>query len=943
MAEDSELTDDDIRGRTSSFFATLGIAERLYNTAIHAATARAIADPADAAQTPWRPIGGRNIGGRVRALAQDPNNPLRMYAGAALGGVFKSEDGGDTWAPLGRPEDSFPVGTLAIDAVNPNVIYVGTGEPVTLHQLAGPPPGSVIGFDGAAAGVGMMRCDQAVSPIAFDNEVGSFSDDAAAVAAGTLAAVRPGAADRYSQIVVDPHNSGRCWIASNTGLWRREPGPPVSYVREPVPAPLPVVANTQALPLGATVTDIVLGEVRAADGSRRYRLLAGMAALGVFRGIYDPAAGGNAVWEAAPLGNGLPPPSTLVAGTTHDRIRLAVCRSFPDHVYALIENGLQFASPDQRAVLNVFHSADGGNNWMPGPVSGAPGSPRDLIGDGTGITDGGQPWAHLVIEAHPDNPAIVAAGGINLALSRDFGASWVQIINWTNFGAGDRSQHGDQHALLFDAADPRRLWVGNDGGISMAPDIVRTNPLSDNNWRKRSHGIQLAQFNDIAVHPSYPFMIGGGLQDNATYISYGGESWYIVSDADGGQMAFEVNDPRTFVAPHQFQSVRCVVTLPTAMTPALGFYPLVQRRPINADLAEPNDYFAVLLTPSTGGATLFIPIVERHRLSAGHVLLGQAGGAAVSTDGGANYVSAGIPAASFGAGNTSALAYGNAAVAASTNWWVGTDRGVLLLRRNTGANPSVWNVIATPVPAGDMIARIAVHPSDEAYVAIATATRTAPFQGRVFLSLDRGANWADVSGLPPPPVAAPPQQALPPSPITSLVFDPQPAAAAPQVLYAGTLAGVYVVRNLPRRRSPAANARRSGVQRPVVHVQRTGRCRSVATDPGQRSEDRHGAAHHRCSRWRTRSGEPPPARGRLLRPRHVRDRHHRLPGGRPARRRAGASAVHPPDSDRGRPVATLGRRRRLLNARARPRRRATRKLGGDPRRAGRAGALAAAL
>jgi hypothetical protein len=55
-----------------------------------------------------------------------------------------------------------------------------------------------------------------------------------------------------------------------------------------------------------------------------------------------------------------------------------------------------------------------------------------------------------------------------------------------------------------------------------------------------------------------------------------------------------------------------------------------------------------------------------------------------------------------------------------------------------------------------------------------------------------------VLGGPAPGAIATPLRALPPCPISALAFDPTVAAANPQVLYAGTLAGVYVIRNLPR-------------------------------------------------------------------------------------------------------------------------------------------------
>ena len=36
-------------------------------------------------------------GGKIEALGIDPFNPLVIYAGTFVGGVFKSTDGGDTW------------------------------------------------------------------------------------------------------------------------------------------------------------------------------------------------------------------------------------------------------------------------------------------------------------------------------------------------------------------------------------------------------------------------------------------------------------------------------------------------------------------------------------------------------------------------------------------------------------------------------------------------------------------------------------------------------------------------------------------------------------------------------------------------------------------------------------------------------------------------------
>ena len=778
--------------RVEAFFARHAIPAPLFAQAVDRAMAFAAGVAEDGGAAPvahWQPYGARNIGGRVRAVAQHPDNPLVIYAGTAAGGVFKSNDGGDTWSPIGGPQAMFSVGALAIAPSDPSVVYIGTGEPVVRHGVSG---AFLVAQTGYPSGRGMFRLHEG-TPLGVA-EVGP---------AATNPGI-PGAADSCARIAVDPNDADRCWFATHTGLWRRElvAGVP-TYVREPLPP-----GGTPAAPAqGAAVTDVVAISGYDAARPRLVRVYAALGSVGIFRGTLDAsaphpgAAYPSVVWDPM-LSNNLPAVSSAAA-PTWDRIRLAVCRSQPNHVYATAEAAIG------STVLGIWHSADSGDHWTPQGV------PNSV--DGGSLTSSG--WYSLYIEVHPENPAIIVVGEMNVVRSLDFGARWDLILDWLNYDRGDHAQHADQHAALFDSGDTRSLWVANDGGISLATDVVQpgSNPLSDRLWRKRSHGIFAAMFNDIAVNPTYPGQIGGGLQDNGTYVSFGGETWYSVFGGDGGQMSFEVGNPRSFISPwqgavpasppnppglpKQFALIRSTVTAATS-TRTGGV-----RAPVNADQAPPNDLFTTAAIVRETGITLaahqppFVPVVEHHPVAASLMLIGRLnGGAYFSADFGANHTQLIFtPTATIGAAAVSALAFGTGP-GVGADFWIGSDQGKVLL--GTGATAvKAFSDVSPPTAAGATITRIAVHPADDRYVAVCTATPAGTLQGRVYVSADKGANWKDVSGL--TPLGATQANSLPPGPCTSLAFDPQPITAALQVLFVGTLVGVFVIRNLPQRSPPA--------------------------------------------------------------------------------------------------------------------------------------------
>lgn len=76
----------------------------------------------------WRNI-GPDRGGRSIAASGVKGRKNEAYFGATGGGLWKTTDGGETWAPVTDGQiTSASVGAVAVSESNPDVVYIGTGE-----------------------------------------------------------------------------------------------------------------------------------------------------------------------------------------------------------------------------------------------------------------------------------------------------------------------------------------------------------------------------------------------------------------------------------------------------------------------------------------------------------------------------------------------------------------------------------------------------------------------------------------------------------------------------------------------------------------------------------------------------------------------------------------------------------------------------------------------
>ncbi|MFH1765928.1 MAG: sialidase, partial [Gemmatimonadota bacterium] len=260
------------------------------------------------------------VGNRVSAVVGVPGDPNVYYIGAASGGVFKTGDGGVHWDPVfdGQPAQS--IGALAIDPINANVVWAGTGE---AH----------------------IRSNVSIGNGVYKSRDGGESWS------------HMGLEDsgRISRIVIHPHNPDVVFVAAlghlygpqeERGVFRTKNGGE-SWERV-----LFVDENTGASDL---IMDPNNPEILFAGTWQMIIWTWGRQSGGTGSGLFRSKDGGDS-WERL-KGNGLPesPLGKVVVGMSADN---------SDRVYALIEtnSNREFAPLDDHQGV-LWRSDDGGESW----------------------------------------------------------------------------------------------------------------------------------------------------------------------------------------------------------------------------------------------------------------------------------------------------------------------------------------------------------------------------------------------------------------------------------------------------------------------------------------------------------------------------------------------------------------------------------------------------
>lgn len=453
--------------------------------------------PSLLSDAPWYRRGPFEIGGRTRALGIDPRNENIIIAGGVSGGMWRSTDGGTSWAKTSRPDQLLSVSCLAQDTRQgkQDTWYYGTGE--------------YFGNSAGITGDGIYKSTDngkswSVLPNTAGNAPNRWENQYDYV---WNLATNPAAPANIDEIVVATASSG-IFRSTNGGTnWNR------------------VLAG------GGAFADIAISKTGV-----YYATISSSAGLG------DPKASGIFRSVDGVNWTNITPDNFPKA---YNRIVIGIAPSDENQVYFVGEtpgSGLLTINTQGDSLYHnlwkyTYVSGDGtgsGGTWENRTEN----LPKPVLLRGQMNSQ----WGYdLVIKVKPDDPDVVILGAVTLYRSKDGfktnNADWIGgTCPFDNCDYDYRypNHHSDLHCINFLPSNPNVLFTGSDGGVHKTLDDLAETV----DWISLNNGYFTTQFYTIAIDHSgqKPDYIIGGLQDNGTLMTSTQnvlEPWSNPSRGDG--------------------------------------------------------------------------------------------------------------------------------------------------------------------------------------------------------------------------------------------------------------------------------------------------------------------------------------------------------------------------------------------------------------------------
>jgi hypothetical protein len=468
----------------------------------------------------WLTRGPWNVGGRTRAIAIDVTNENRILAGGVSGGVWLSENGGQTWSRK-TPLNAHP-GCVSI-AQDPR-----PGQTNTWYYLSGEITGTSASGGGAFyLGDGMFKSTDGGNtwtPLGnTDNgQPHTFTD---VWQSGWRVVVHPTTGHVYVatySTIFRSTDAGTNWTAVNGGINVS----PLSYYTD----------------VAVTSTGILYAYF-SSEGNRK--------------GVWRSTNGTN--W-------------TLINDTSfpaeHDRMVIGINPNNENEVYLFGEtpnsgfSTFYISRNDFSSLLKyTYVSGDGsgaGGTWQ--------NLSQNLPQTGTQFDSCAiQGGYDLCVKIQPSTNHVFI-GGTNLWRSTD---GFTTPNNTTKIGGykiGTQlpffeiypNHHPDQHDVLFLPSNPNVMLSASDGGLHRTENCLA--PFVE--WSSLNNGYQTTQFYTVVMErsmPNDPFLIGG-LQDNGNFFTNSTDPqsvWKQTVNGDGAWGAIPDGRPFSILSIQQGRVVKC--------------------------------------------------------------------------------------------------------------------------------------------------------------------------------------------------------------------------------------------------------------------------------------------------------------------------------------------------------------------------------------------------
>lgn len=712
---------------------------------------------------PVRNVGPVVMSGRVSDIAVHPENSRIFYVGYGSGGVFKTENSGNTMTPIFDHQDALGIGDIAISKANPDVIWVGTGENNSSRSTY--------------AGAGVYKSMDAGSSWEFVglrniHHTGRIITHPTDVNTAWVAAVGPlysYGSDRgvykttdggkswnkslfindstgVIDLIIHPNNPNILWASTwekDRKAWNFKEGGNGSAIYKSTDGGNTWNKSVKGLPQGDFVGRIGL-DISISNPNVIYALVDNQ-----FETKKEAASNNNNLTESSFIKM----TKKDFAALNNEKLESFLRRNrFPEKytakkVKADVKNGMyepkalgEFLGDANAALFNtsikemeVYRSNDGGESWK---------ITHDYRIPSVYNTYG---YYFGEIRVDPNDENTIYALGVPLIKSTDGGKTW-------NIKANNDPVHADQQAMWINPNDSEHLLLGNDGGLYESHDGAE-NFIHHNS-------IAVGQFYTVSVDMEKPYNIYGGLQDNGTFYGpststpnrnrpwkrlFGGDGMHVFANPTNSDLVYVGFQYGNYFRIDQSNDTR------ESITPSHEVGEPRYRYNWNSPIALSHHNPDIIYFGSQKLSRSF----DQGRTWT-----------AISPDLTNDYPNGDVPYSTLSTIGESPLDFNLI--------WVGTDDGNIQLTKDGGAT---WNNVTGSIPKDLWVSE--VHPSKydkgTAYVSL-NGYRYDDFTTYLYKTTNYGKTWTSIKGNLPNEVA------------NVIVQDPK----VPSILYAGLDHGTYI-------------------------------------------------------------------------------------------------------------------------------------------------------